>query len=137
MQLDRLEFAALEDIVTGRMCVAHDEFKRRLIREVHDDARYARAVALGLSEVVGALNQARVAHLIYDPFIQYRGSVGQDASLYADGEAAIDTASTADQRLTERIVERALETGARVTPVEGAASNGLAKASGIAAVLRW
>jgi hypothetical protein len=39
--------------------------------------------------------------------------------------------------LTERIVERALETGARVTPVEGAASNGLAEASGIAAVLRW
>jgi hypothetical protein len=46
-------------------------------------------------------------------------------------------ASTADPRLTERIVERALETGARVTPVEGAASDGLAEASGIAAVLRW
>ena len=45
--------------------------------------------------------------------------------------------STAEERLTERIVERALETGARVAPVEGAATDGLADASGIGAVLRW
>jgi hypothetical protein len=40
-------------------------------------------------------------------------------------------------RLTERMVERALDTGARLTPVEGAADDGLAEASGIAALLRW
>jgi hypothetical protein len=93
--------------------------------------------ALGLSEVVGALNQARVAHLIYDPSIRYRGSIGHDGSLYAHDETTLAYGSTGDGRLTERIVERALETGARITPVEGAASNGLTEASGIAAVLRW
>jgi hypothetical protein len=46
------------------------------------------------------------------------------------------------ERLTEpgepeRIVERALETGPRVTPVEGAAGDGLSEAAGIAALRRW
>ena len=100
-------------------------------------AHGAGTAALGLSEVVGALNQARVAHLVYDPFIRYRGSVGYDGSLYAEDETALTYGSTADERLTERIVERAFETGARVTPVEGAANDGLADAVGIAAVLRW
>jgi hypothetical protein len=39
--------------------------------------------------------------------------------------------------LTERIVERCLETDARVLPVEGAAMDVLAEAGGIAALLRW
>lgn len=108
-----------------------------MIREFHERAGGAGAAALGLSEVIGALNQARVAHLIYDPLIRYRGSVGHDGTLYADRETTLTYASAADLRLTERIVERALETGARVTPVEGAASDALTSASGIAAILRW
>jgi len=132
-----VDSASLEEMVTERLRAAHSEAERRLIAQVREQTRGAGAAALGLSEVVGALNQARVAHLIYDPLIRYRGSVGHDGSLYADGETAPSTGSTADERLTERIVERALETGARVTPVEGAASDGLAEASGIAAVLRW
>ena len=35
-------------------------------------------------------------------------------------------------RLTERLVERAFETGARASPVEGAARGALAEAGGIA-----
>ncbi len=124
-------------MVTERLRAAHGEAERVLMAEVLEQAQGAGAAALGLSEVVGALNQARAAHLIYDPLIRYRGSVGHDGSLYADGETAPSIGSTADERLTERIVERALETGARVTPVEGAATDGLAEASGIAAVLRW
>jgi Bacterial archaeo-eukaryotic release factor family 10 len=135
--LVRLDVPVLEQIVTERLTAAHDEFERQLVRKVSDDARGAGAAALGLSEVVGALNQARVAHLIYDPFIRYQGSVGHDGSLYADGETAPTSGATADARLTERLVERALETGAQVTPVEGAANDALAEASGIAAVLRW
>jgi hypothetical protein len=135
--LVRLDLPLLETIVTERMRSAHARFERRLIDSVREDAQGAGAAALGLSEVVGALNQARVAHLIYDPHIRYRGSVGHDGSLYAEGETTLTYASTADLRLTERIVERALETGARVTPVEGAAGEGLAEAAGIAALLRW
>jgi hypothetical protein len=135
--LVRLDFPVLEDIITERMRAAHAEFERRLIGSVREDAQGSRAAALGLSEVVGALNQARVAHLIYDPQIRYQGSVGHDGSLYAEGETTLTYASTADLRLTERIVERALETGARVTPAEEAARDSLAEAAGIAAVLRW
>jgi Bacterial archaeo-eukaryotic release factor family 10 len=135
--LVRLDGPILEEIVTERLTAAHDEFERRLTRKVSEDARGAGAVALGLSEVVGALNQARVAHLIYDPFIRYQGSVGPDGILYAGGEAVATYAATTDMRLTERLVERALETGAQVTPVEEAANDALAEASGIAAVLRW
>ncbi len=132
-----LDLSALEELVTERVRAAHAEFERGLIGEVRERAQGAGAVALGLSEVVGALNQARVAHLIYDPFIRYRGSVGLDGSLYAEDEMVPTYDSTPEERLTERIVERALETGAHVTPAEGAATDGLAEATGIAAVLRW
>ncbi|HJS92936.1 MAG TPA: hypothetical protein VJ741_01640 [Solirubrobacteraceae bacterium] len=132
-----VDSASLEEMVTERIRAAHDESERRLIAQLRERAQGAGAAALGLSEVVGALNQARVAHLIYDPVIRYRGSVGHDGSLYAEDETALTAGAMPDERLTERIVERALETGARVSPVEGAGGNGLADASGIAAVLRW
>lgn len=132
-----LELDVLDEVVTDRVREAHEESGRRLIRTVRERSGGAGDTAFGLSEVVAALNQARVAHLIYDPLVRYRGSVAHDGSLYADGEESLARVWTTDPRLTERIVERALETGARVTPVEGAASDGLAEASGIAAVLRW
>jgi len=135
--LVRLDLATVEAIVTERVRAAHAELENVLIGKVREQAHGAGAAALGLSEVVGALNQARVAHLVYDPFVRYRGSVAEDGTLYADDEIALRAASTADLRLTERIVERALATGARVTPVEGAAADGLAEADGIAAVLGW
>ena len=47
---------------------------------VREETYRAGAAALGLSEVAGALNQARVAHLIYDPLVRYQGSVGQDGT---------------------------------------------------------
>jgi hypothetical protein len=133
----RLDLRTLEDIVTERLRDTHRAVERRLIGQVRAQAQQADAAALGLSEVVGALNQARVAHLVYDPFVRYRGSVGRDGSLYAGDERTPTYDSTPDERLTERLVERALETGARVTPVEGAAGDGLRDASGIAALLRW
>jgi hypothetical protein len=133
----KLDLPSLEEIVAERIRAGHAELERRLIGEVREHAHGAGAAALGLSEVVAALNQARVAHLIYDPFIRYRGSVGHDGSLHAGDETVPTYGSTPDERLTERVVERALETGARVTPVESAATDGLAEAMGIAAVLRW
>jgi Bacterial archaeo-eukaryotic release factor family 10 len=132
-----LELAELEQVTTERIRAAHTGRERGLLRSLRERAQGAGAAALGLSEVVGALNQARVAHLIYDPLIRYRGSVADDGTLYAGDEGAPTYVGRPELRLTERMVERALETGARVTPVEGAASSGLSDASGIAAVLRW
>lgn len=131
------DFAALEPLISELVHKTYREVERGLIRSLRERAQGAGAAALGPSEVVGALNQARVAHLIYDPLVRYRGSVAHDGTLYADDEAASPYVAASELRLTERIVERALETGARVTPVAGAANNGLAEAAGIAAVLRW
>ena len=59
-------------------------------------------------------------------------------ALFAGEEVGPDgQPGSPDSRLTERLVERALETRARVSPVEGAAEGALSDAAGIAALLRW
>jgi hypothetical protein len=131
--LAQLSPAQLAGAVSEQLHAVHDAYEAKLV----DQAREA-AGALGLSQVAAALNEARVAHLIYDPEVRYQGSVAQDGSLYAGGEAPAGAAPlTEETRLTERLLERALETRARVTPAEGAATGGLADAGGIAALLRW
>jgi stalled ribosome rescue protein Dom34 len=102
------------------------------------DAAGTGTAALGLSEVAAALNAGRVAHLVYDPQVRYTGTVGVDGALYGGDEVAPGGQQPRPEpRLTERLVERALDTGALITPIEGAAAGELADASGIAAILRW
>jgi hypothetical protein len=132
-----LDPAALSETVTERLRAEHAEHEQRLVREIRDTARGQHAAALGLSDVVGALNEGRVAQLLYDPEVRYQGSVGADGVLHAGAERPGGGAVTPEPRLTERLVERALETGARVTPVEGAAQAALSEAEGVAALLRW
>jgi hypothetical protein len=114
--------------------VAHEQ---RLTASVKQAAHASRGV-LGASEVAGALTIGKVAHLIYDPAVRYAGSVGTDGALYAGDERGMGSSGVVDEpRLTERFVERALATGARVTPIEGAAQGVLREANGIAALTRW
>ncbi|MFD2353082.1 hypothetical protein ACFSTC_33045 [Nonomuraea ferruginea] len=86
--------------------------------------------------MAGALNEGRVAHLVYDPEVRYVGSVDADGTLYADTETGVRR-HTPEPRLNERLVERALATGARVSPIEGAGAGVLGDAGGIGALLRW
>ena len=132
-----LDLATLEDIVTERVRAAHAEFEHRLIPR--SASRRTAPVPRPSASPRSSARSTRPGSPTSSTTrsIRYRGSVGHDGSLYAEDETALTHGSTADQRLTERIVERALETGARVTPVEGAATDGLAEAIGIAAVLRW
>jgi hypothetical protein len=132
-----LDPAALSQTVTDLLTAQHAEREERLVRQAREAALAHGAVAVGLSDVVGALNEARVDHLVYDPEIRYRGAVADDGTLLAGGERAGGGPAAPEPRLTERLVERALETGARVTPVEGAARGALSDADGIAALLRW
>lgn len=71
--------------------------------------------ALGVVDVQSALNEGRVEHLIFDADTQ-------------DAELA---------ELEDEIVERALGTSARITPVEGDAVETLRQEGGVAAVLRY
>jgi hypothetical protein len=132
-----LDGAGLLAAVTERLHAEHTGDERRLLERIRD-AGTAQFGALGLSQVAGALNEGRVAHLVYDPEVRYIGSVDADGALYADAEAgADDRAQTPEPRFTERLVERALATGARVSPVEGAASGILSDVAGVGALLRW
>ncbi len=136
--LTGLDHASLSATVTESMHAQHDAYEARLVDDARQAALGPGAGALGLSEVAGALNEGRVTHLVYDPEIRYQGAIGTDGRLHAGDEAApADSPLVPEPRLTERLVERALETGARVTPVEGAAAGPLAEAAGIAALLRW
>jgi Bacterial archaeo-eukaryotic release factor family 10 len=71
--------------------------------------------ALGLIDIQRCLNEGRVEHLIFD-------AEPQDREL-ADAE--------------DEVVERALRTSAKVTPVEGAAAERVREHGGVAAVLRY
>jgi Bacterial archaeo-eukaryotic release factor family 10 len=135
--LNGLNDAALATAVTQRFQRQHKERERHLLAQVRDAAGSGTA-ALGVSEVAAALNAGRVAHLVYDPQVSYTGSVGADGAVYGGDEIPPDTQQvTAEPRLTERLVERAMNTAARITPVEGAANGSLKDAAGIAALLRW
>jgi hypothetical protein len=128
----------LATAVTERLHSDHHDRELRLIRAIREAAHSGGAAALGLSEVVAALGEGRAAHLAYDPEIRYEGRVDEDGRLYANDEGPPDGGALVHEpRLTERIVERCLETAARITPVEGASADALADADGIGALLRW
>lgn len=132
-----LDADSLSATVGEQLDAARGQREAELIGRVRGAAGSGQA-ALGLSEVVGALNEARVAHLLYDSGVRYQGSVNSDGRLQAGDESGPgEDPPTPEPRLTERLVERALETGARVTPLEGAAGAALGELGGIAALLRW
>lgn len=135
--LNGLDDVALATAVTDWVHEQHTERERQLLGQVRDAAGSGVA-ALGLSQVAAALNAGRIAHLVYDPEVRYMGNVGADGGLYAGDEVSPDGhPGTPEPRFTERLVERALKTRARISPVEGAADRGLRNAAGIAALLRW
>jgi hypothetical protein len=135
--LHSLDDSALAAAVTEQLYKQHSDRERQLLTQVREAAGSGLA-ALGLSEVAAALNAGRVAHLVYDPQVRYTGSVGVDDALYGGDEIAPGGGlSRPEPRLTERLVERALNSAAQITPIEGAAGGELVDAAGIAALLRW
>jgi hypothetical protein len=104
---------------------------RKLVRAVRDAAAEGVRGACGLADVLGALQQDRAAALVIDSERACSGVVESDGTLRAPerGEDAVD--------LTDLIVARALESGAEVRPVRGAAAEALEDCGGIAAHLRW
>ncbi len=133
-----VETTALADIVGELLERQQVEWDLRLTQEIHDAAMTGRGGALGLSEVTAALNDARVAHLVYDPQIRYAGALGADGRLVIPPEQhPLGAPLEPEPRLTERMLERCLATGARITPVHGPAATLLTDMGGIAARLRW
>lgn len=125
---------------------AWEEFKvlrRERTRELTDRAKdlalSGGAGALGLGEVVASLNEGRVDHLLINEAVQHSGYISEEGLLYANDQrpSAQEQDLYEEPLLVERMIERALETGARVTPIDEDAEAGLAESDGVAAVLRW
>jgi hypothetical protein len=136
--LIEIESRSLNVIVQQLLVRQHAEWDLRLTERILDAAMAAGRAVLGLSDVLAALNDARVMHLVYDPEIRYAGAIADEGQLLRPPETRPQTLGVVEEpRLTERIVERCLQTGARITPVSGAAAAMLADTGGIAARLRW
>lgn len=133
--LTHVDGPVLAIAVADRLASERAERHLALARRIRDAAQGAGRGALGLTEVLAALNHARVEHLIYDPEIHYTGALGEDDLPLASSESV--GIAVQESRLTERIVERSLLTAARITPLDAAAAGTLADAGGIAALLRW
>jgi hypothetical protein len=125
----------------------------QLLRSVHldreqqlADAVLERALsggpgALGLRHVCEALNAGRVEHLLFDDRLVLEGYVSSDGTLHPRIEGlaanAEDLTFTRDRLFVERMIERALATSARITPLAPAPADRLADHEGVAALLRW
>jgi hypothetical protein len=125
----------------------------RLLRSVHLDreaqltgAAIERALsggagALGLRHVCEALNAGRVEHLLFDDRLVLEGYVSSEGTLHPRIEGLAASAEhltfERDRLFVERMVEHALATSARITPLAPAPADQLADHEGVAALLRW
>lgn len=96
--------------------------------------------AAGLAEVLGALAEGRVEHLLIEAGRAWSGVRAADGRLAPEGgrpPGAAEDELLPEPHLGERMIEAALASGARVTALEGEAAALLADADGVAALLRW
>lgn len=119
----------------------HRQRERDLVARARERTLSGGAGALGLDDTLGALNEGRVAHLLFQSDLELSGFVASDGSLHASDEgpaAAAGYELRRDPLFVERMVEKAFTMGGQVTPVdEDAAADIGADAGGVAALLRW
>ncbi|WP_240196843.1 VLRF1 family aeRF1-type release factor [Nonomuraea lactucae] len=108
-----------------------------LIGRVRDLALSGGRGSLGIGPSLALLNEGRVDCLLLDENGRWRGGRGPDGFLYPAGRAPHGVEVVAEPDLGERMIERALESGAEVMIVHADAAAGLAEHDGVGALLRW
>jgi hypothetical protein len=109
------------------------ERELKLVEQVKKSAFSGQERAsLGPQETLEALVQGRVDHLLFDAERDYRGQGIEEGLAYEGPPVGEDGLPVA-----ELMIERALETDARVTPLEGEAAAALDEHGGVAALLRY
>ena len=120
---------------------AHSDRDRALAARIREIALSGGAAALGVRRIAPAVNQGRVQYLAFAHDADVTGFVGQDGMLYAEvgGQPAqADMEFTPVTHFVERLVERVLNTGGRVTRLDDEeAVRDFAAYQGLGAVLRW
>lgn len=111
-----------------------------LVRHARDAALSRGHGALGLADTLTALGEGRVDRLLLDGSRDVVGAVGPGGELLPAGVVPPGVTGSelrAEPLLANRAALRALESGARVTVVDGETALALADADGVAALLRW
>jgi hypothetical protein len=114
--------------------------EEQLVARVLDSALSGNAGALGVADVLSALEEGRVAHLLVAENGSPAGARTGDGRLLPAGVVppGVDPSELVPvQALVEHMVERALATDASVTVLSPAAAEPLAGSEGVAALLRW
>jgi hypothetical protein len=105
------------------------ERENDLVQEIVSGANGAGRGILGVSQVIGALEQGRVEHLAYCADTSINLTKYPTNGFVPEGK---------DPALgIEILVEAALQTGARVTPIEDDSARVLSKFGSVGALLRW
>jgi hypothetical protein len=122
-----MPLAELTELVTEVLAALKQEREMELARRVKAEAAGGSRAAAGAQETFQALDQGRVAHLLYDSSRELPLDPGEPP------------ATTGHNRLSlaEHMVGLALATDARITPVEGEAAEALDEVGGVAALLRY
>jgi hypothetical protein len=132
--------AEVADALAPELESANVRRESRLVSRALDAALSGGPGALGLGDVLTALEDGRVDHLLFDQAREYAGRRAPDGRLVPEGEVPPGLAAEAlepEPALAGRMIERALAIDARVTPLSAAGAEPLAGHQGIAALLRW
>lgn len=110
-----------------------------LVQRIHDAALSGGNGAVGLADVLTALEEGRVERLVLDSARPLTGAVDPNGRLLPPGivpPGRADSELRPEPLLADWIAVRALHSGARVTVVHGDVAD-LAETDGVAALLRW
>lgn len=120
---------------------SHGERELALTTRIRDAGMSGGNGALGVRRVTPAVNLGRVQHLAFSHDADVTGYVGPDGTLHAEVAGQTAQAGIELQPVTyfvERLVERVLATGGRVTRLDHEdAVRDLAAYQGLGALLRW
>ncbi|MEU8250102.1 VLRF1 family aeRF1-type release factor [Nonomuraea sp. NPDC048916] len=108
-----------------------------LIQRTNDAALAGGRGVLGLGQTLALLNEGRVDCLLLDENGEWQGGRGPDGRLYPTGQVPPAVEAVDEPDLGERMIERALESGAEVTILHHEAATELADHDGVGALLRW
>lgn len=132
--------AEIGDAVRPELEAAERRRESDLVSRARDAALSGNAGALGLPDVLTALQEGRVDHLLLAEGREHTGAQAPDGRLVPAGVTppgieAGDLAPVAS--LTAHMVERALSIDAHVTTLSPASAEPIADSEGVAALLRW
>jgi peptide subunit release factor 1 (eRF1) len=137
--LDGHPVSDLVEMLAARVAEARRRRRLALAETAVSTALAGGQAVLGLGDTLAALAAGRVRHLLLDAGREYEGSRA-NGMLIPKGElppGARPADLAVERHLDERMIERALETRARVTLLGRDAVEALSAGDGVAALLRW